>query len=181
MNLFKSNFLFFLPNIYQEKSKYFLSIYFYISSLFHHSNQTEATDNNHTWKTKKIDRFHCTTSSTAKLKYISITYPLRRQKKKFKLSKSTNSHSQFHSTHYELVNGGWHEAPRAWTKFTWREIYPTSTWNQLGTTLQSGPKILLFPNLTHTPLPITTERPRHSLQDAWWPAHTHKHIKSVTC
>ena len=81
MNLFKSNFLFFLPNIYQEKSKYFLSIYFYISSLFHHSNQTEAIDNNHTWKTKKIDRFHCTTSSTAKLKYISITYPLRQQKK----------------------------------------------------------------------------------------------------
>ena len=111
MNLFKSNFLSFLPNIYNEKSEYFLFIYFSIFSLFHHFNQTEAIGDNHTWKTKKIDRLHCTTSSTAKLKYISITYPLRRQKKKFKLSKSTNSHSQFHSTHYELVNGGWHEAP----------------------------------------------------------------------
>lgn len=76
---------------------------------------------------------------------------------------------------------GWLEAPRAWTKFTWREIYPTSTWNQLGNTLQSDPKFLLFPNLTHTPLPIAAERPEHSLQDAWWPAHPHKRIDSVTC
>lgn len=81
MNLFKSNFLSFLPNIYKEKSEYFLFIYFSIFSLFHHFNQTEAISDNHTWKTKKIDRLHCTTSSTAKLKYISITYPLRQQKK----------------------------------------------------------------------------------------------------
>lgn len=140
-----------------------------------------AIDDDHTWKTKKIDRCHWTTSSTVKLKYISMTYPLHQQKKNFELSKSTNSHSQFHFTHYELVNGGWHEAPRAWTKFTWREIYLTSTWNQLRDTLQSDPETFLFPNLTHTQVPITTERPRHSLQDAWWAGRTHKHIKSVTC
>lgn len=139
-----------------------------------------AIDDDHTWKTKEIDRCHWTASPTAKLKYIPITYPLHQQKI-FELSKSMNSHSQFHSTHYELVNGEWPEAPRAWTKFTWREIYPTSTWNQLGNTLQSDPKFLLFPNLTHTPLPIAAKRPEHSLQDAWWPAHPHKRIDSVTC